>query len=102
MKRGEHWFPEKIWKIFDLKNFQSESFSIRTSKGKASARVAKARHAFRDNKGKPRVQNCVSLSRGRCRLRQSDKIFSAHNKQGSTSMKRGEKWFPENYEKLVT
>ena len=37
MKRGEHWFPEKIWKIFDLKNFRSESFSIRTYKGRAPA-----------------------------------------------------------------
>ena len=71
-------------KIFDLENVQSESFSIRTSKG---------RPAFRDRitRGKPRVQNCVS--RGRCRLRKTKNTFSAHNEQGN--MKRGEKWFPE-------
>ena len=37
MKRGEKWFPEKIRKNFDLANFRSESLSIRTSKGRASA-----------------------------------------------------------------
>ena len=35
MKRGEKWFPEKNMKKIDLKFFQSESFSIRTYKGRA-------------------------------------------------------------------
>ena len=35
MKRGEKWFPEKTTKKIDLKFFQSESFSIRTYKGRA-------------------------------------------------------------------
>ena len=33
IKRGEKWFPEKL----DLENFRSESFSIRTSEGRAPA-----------------------------------------------------------------
>ena len=28
---------QKVWKFFDLEYFQSDSFSIRTSKGRASA-----------------------------------------------------------------
>ena len=73
---------------------------MRTSKGRTPASVAKGRPAFRDRitRGKPRVQNCVS--RGRCRLRKTKKTFSAHNEQGN--MKRGEKWFPKNYEKFLT
>ena len=39
----------------------------------------------------PRVQNCVS--RGRCGLRKTEKIFSANNEQ--SIMKHGEKWFSE-------
>ena len=34
-----------------------------------------------------------SVSRGRCGLRKTEKIFSANNEQGT--IKRGEKWFPE-------
>ena len=37
MKCGVKWFPEKLRTIFDLENVQSESFSIRTSKGRAPA-----------------------------------------------------------------
>ena len=39
MKRGEKWFPEKLWKYFDWENFWSESSSIHTCnyKGKAPA-----------------------------------------------------------------
>ena len=32
MKRGEKWFPKNYENFFDLETFQSESFSIRTSK----------------------------------------------------------------------
>ena len=35
IKLGEKWFPEKLLKIIVLENFQSESFSIRTSEGRA-------------------------------------------------------------------
>ena len=71
MKREEKWFSEKLRKDFDLENFRSESFSIRTSRIESSrfrARVATGRPAFRDRitRGKPRVQNCVS--RGGCWL----------------------------------
>ena len=51
MKRGEKWFSEKLRKNFDLENFRSDSFSIRTSRIESSrfrARVAKGRPAFRD------------------------------------------------------
>ena len=73
---------KKLWTNFDLENIWSQSFSIRTSKGRAPAsraRVAKERPAFRDRitRGKPRVQNCVS--RGRCRLRKTVNIFSVYN-----------------------
>ena len=37
MKRGEKWFPKNYEQIFDLKNIWSQSFSIRTSKGRAPA-----------------------------------------------------------------
>ena len=37
----------------------------------------------------------ISVSRGRCGLRKTEKIFSANNEQGT--IKRGEKWFPENF-----
>ena len=67
MKRGENWF---------------QSFSIRTSKGRALAselvllrRGLPSEIAFQG--GKPRVQNCVS--RGRCRLRKTVNIFSVYN-----------------------
>ena len=53
--------------------------------------IAKERPALRDRitRGKPRVQNCVS--RGRCRLGKTEKIFSAHNKQEKSG-------FQKNYE----
>ena len=35
----------------------------------------------------------ISVSRGRCGFRKTEKIFSANNEQGT--IKRGEKWFPE-------
>ena len=35
----------------------------------------------------------MSVSRGRCGLRKTEKIFSANNEQDT--IKRGEKWFPE-------
>ena len=37
MKRGEKWLSKKIIKKCYLKNIRSESFSIRTSKGKDPA-----------------------------------------------------------------
>ena len=37
IKRGEKWFPEKLWKKIDLENFRSESFSKRTYEGRAPA-----------------------------------------------------------------
>ena len=52
MKRGEKWFSEKLRKNFDLENFRSDSFSIRTSRIESSrfrARVTKDRPAFRDH-----------------------------------------------------
>ena len=52
MKYGEKWFSEKLRKNFDLENFRSDSFSIRTSRIESSrfqARVAKGRPAFRDH-----------------------------------------------------
>ena len=42
----------------------------------------------------------ISVSRGRCGLRKTEKIFSANNEQGT--IKRGEKCFPENFEKKLT
>ena len=51
MKRGKNGFQKKLRKIFDLENFRSESFSIRTSRTESSrfrARFAKGRPAFRD------------------------------------------------------
>ena len=51
MKRGEKCFSEKLRKNFDLENFRSESFSIRTScieSTRLRACVAKGRPAFRD------------------------------------------------------
>ena len=35
----------------------------------------------------------AGVSRNRCGLRKTEKIFSANNEQGT--IKRGEKWFPE-------
>ena len=80
MKRGEKWFPEKTTKKIDLKFVQSESFSIRTYKGRAPAFELVLLRGGLPSKialqgGKPRVQNCVS--RGRCRLRKTEKILSA-------------------------
>ena len=40
-----------------------------------------------------RMDFLISVSRGRCGLRKTEKIFSANNEQGT--IKRGEKWFPE-------
>ena len=37
MKCGEKWFPKIILKFFDLDNFRSKSFSMRTSKGRTPA-----------------------------------------------------------------
>ena len=51
MNCGKKWFSEKLGKNCDLKNFRSESFSIRTScieSSRFQARVAKGRPAFRD------------------------------------------------------
>ena len=51
MNRRKKWFSEKLGKTFDLENFLSESFSIRTScieSSRFQARVAKGRPAFRD------------------------------------------------------
>ena len=103
MKSGEKWFPEKTKKKIDLNFFcWSESFSIRTYKGRAPASELVLLRGGLPSEialqgGKPPVQNCVSKSR--CRLRKTENTFLAHNEQGN--MKRGEKWFPEkkNYEK---
>ena len=35
----------------------------------------------------------MSVSRGRCGLLKTEKIFPANNEQGT--IERGEKWFPE-------
>ena len=35
-----------------------------------------------------------------CRLLKTEKIFSANNEQGT--IKRGDEWFPENFEKKLT
>ena len=63
----------KFLKKIDLENFRSESFSIRTSEGRA--RAAKGKPAFRDciTRGKHRVQNGVS--RGKCGPRKTEKYF---------------------------
>ena len=77
----------KTLKNFDLENFRSESFSIRTSCIESSrfrARVAKGRPGFQDriSRGKPLVQN--RISKGSCdRQCLIKKIFSAHNDQSS-------------------
>ena len=68
----------KTLKIF----FWSESFSIRTSEGRAPASELVLQRGSLPSeialqRGKPRVQNGVS--RGRCGLRKTEKIFSANN-----------------------
>ena len=94
-------FQKKTTKKIDLKFVQSESFSIRTYKGRAPAFELVLLRGGLPSKialqGEPRVQNCVS--RGRCRLRKTEKILSAHNEQDS--IKRGEKWSPEKLLKIV-
>ena len=96
MKRGEKWFPEKLWKKTWLGKLSVRvilNTYLWEQGSRFRARVAKGKPAFRHRitRGKPRVQNCVS---GRCRLRKTKKIFSANNEQ--STLKRGGKWFPEN------
>ena len=89
MKRGEKWFSEKLRKNFDLENFRSDSFSIRTSRIESSrfrARVAKGRPAFRDRITR-RSQESKIVYRGVGADFEIQKIFSANNEQGS--IKRG-------------
>ena len=95
MKRGERWFSEKLRKIFDLDNFRSESFSIRTSRIESSrfrARVAKGRPAFRDRITRGNLESKIVYQGVGADFEKQKKI-SANNEQGS--MKRGEKWFSE-------
>ena len=101
MKRGEKWFPEKLRKHFELENFWSESFSIRTSRIESSrfrARVAKGRLAFRDRITKGSLESkIVYRGVGADFEKQTKNIFSANYEQGN--MKRGEKWFSEKLRK---
>ena len=104
----------KTSKKIDLENFRSESFSIRTSEGRAPASElvlqkeaclprslqldflispAKLDFFLLVIKRPATAGLLISVSRGRCGLRKTGKIFSANNEQGT--IKRGEKWFPE-------
>ena len=82
MKRGEKWFPEKLRKHFELENFWSESFSIRTSRIESSrfrARVAKGRLAFRDRITKGSLESkIVYRGVGADFEKQTKNIFSAN------------------------
>ena len=88
IKRGEKWFPEKLLKKIDLKNFKP----LYTNK-KVQLQL--------DFLISPAVDGLflISVSRGRCGLRKTEKIFSANNEQGT--IKRGEKWFPEKLLKKI-
>ena len=75
---------KKLWKNFAFWNFRSEPFSIHTFEGIAPAsELVLLRGSLASKielqgwRGKPRVQNCIS--RGRCRLRKTENILSAHN-----------------------
>ena len=88
-KSFESW--RKTLKNFDLENFRSESFSIRTSCIESSrfrARVAKGRPAFWDRifRGKPRVQN--RISKGSRELRKSKKYFLLIMIRGTWNMSK--------------
>ena len=48
---------------------------------------------MRTSKNRKNIYFLISVSRGRCGLRKTEKIFTANNEQGT--IKRGEKWFPE-------
>ena len=96
MKCREKWFPEKLRKIFDLENVQSESFLIRTSKGRAPAsELVLLRGGLPSEtalQGESLESKVVYRGVG-ADFKKTKNTFSAHNEQGN--MKRGEKWFPE-------
>ena len=92
------WFSEKLRKNFDLENFRSDSFSIRTSRIESSrfrARVAKgglpSEIALPGEAKSPKL--CIE---GWVRTLKSKKIFSANNEQGS--IKRG-MWIQSGFQK---
>ena len=93
---------QKLWKPFDLEYFQSESFSIRTSKGRAPASKLLLQRG-----GLPSeiaLQGDTSSSKfcieGSVQTSKNRKYIFGLQWQGN--MKRGEMWFPKNYEQILT
>ena len=87
LERWRKLFPDQLLKILTMKIFDP-SHSLRAElvllRGGLPSVIAL------------QVQNCVS--KGRCRFRKNRKyIFGS---QGH--MKRGENWFPKNYEQILT
>ena len=87
----------KTLKKIDLENFRSESLSIRTSEGRARAsKLVLQRGSLPSEialQGGSLESKMVYRGVG-ADFEKPKKIFSANNEHGT--IKRGEKWFPEN------
>ena len=86
-------------------HFWSESFSIHTSKGRAPAsELVLLRGGLPSEialQGVSLESKIVYHHRGvGADFQKPNKIFSAHNEK--CSMKRGEKWFPEKLQTILT
>ena len=93
-------FRKTSKKNFVLENVRSDSFSIRTSRIESSrfrARASKGRPAFRDRITRGSLESKIVYRGVGADFEKQTKKFSANNEQGC--MKRGEKWFSENFEK---
>ena len=86
----------KTIKNFDLENFRSDSFSIRTYKGRAPASelvLLRGGCLPRSHYKVGSLESKIVYRGVGADFEKPKKILSAHNEQGS--IKRGEKWLPE-------
>ena len=92
-------YEKNLLKIF----FRSESFSIRTYKGRAPAsELVLLRGGLSSEIALQggSLESRIVYRRVGADFEKPKKLFSAHNEQGS--IKRGEKWSPEKLLKILT